>query len=63
MKLRKADKVDRMSNNLLRRLLRLVGCPLYHCTFCRYQFRDWRPLNPAHVQQSSSTTTAIRDNR
>jgi hypothetical protein len=44
--LSKADKVDRMSANVLRRMLRLFGFPLYHCTFCRYQFRDWRKLDP-----------------
>jgi len=33
-----------MSSNPLRRLL--IGSPLYHCTFCRYQFRDWRGLDP-----------------
>jgi hypothetical protein len=30
----------------LRRLLGLFGLPLYHCTFCRFQFRDWRKLHP-----------------
>jgi hypothetical protein len=33
-----------VSRNPCRRLL--FGCPLYHCTFCRYQFRDWRRLYP-----------------
>ena len=54
----KADKVDRMSRNLLRGLLRLVGCPLYHCTFCRYQFRDWRSLDPARGNRPPSATIA-----
>lgn len=44
--LRKADKIDRMSSNAVRRLLFLLGFPIYHCTFCRYQFRDWRKLDP-----------------
>ena len=36
------DRVDKMSRNPLRRLLALIGAPLYHCIYCRYQFRDWR---------------------
>ena len=44
--LTRVDKIDRMSANPLRRLLYLFGCPLYHCTFCRYQFRDYRGLEP-----------------
>ena len=41
-KLASRDKLDRMSPNPLRFLLGLFGAPLYHCTFCRMQFRDWR---------------------
>jgi hypothetical protein len=48
------DQVDRMSGNLLRRLL--IGCPLYHCTYCRYQFRDWRGLDPNHVIRFKSAS-------
>lgn len=36
------DHVDGITRNPFRRLLRLLGFPLYHCTFCRFQFRDWR---------------------
>lgn len=43
-KLARRDWVDKMSRNPLRRLLGLVGFPLYHCTYCRLQFRDWRKL-------------------
>jgi Zn ribbon nucleic-acid-binding protein len=57
-KLRKADKVDRVSSNLLRGALRFIGCPLYHCTFCRYQFRDWRPLAPPRAHTAPSATIA-----
>lgn len=46
MVLGKPDKIDRRSRNPLRHLLGLLGFPLYHCTFCRYQFRDWRRLDP-----------------
>jgi hypothetical protein len=42
---RSVDPVDKMSRNLLRNVL-LVGFPVYHCSFCRYQFRDWRKLYP-----------------
>ena len=38
------DPVERVSRNLLRRLL--FGFPLYYCPFCRYQFRDWRRRDP-----------------
>ena len=36
------DRIDAVTKNPLRRVLKLLGCPLYHCTFCRFQFRDWR---------------------
>ena len=36
------DRIDAISRNPFRRILKLLGCPLYHCTFCRMQFRDWR---------------------
>ncbi|HZL55503.1 MAG TPA: hypothetical protein VFC21_00380 [Bryobacteraceae bacterium] len=36
------DRIDGVTMNPFRRLLKLLGCPLYHCTFCRFQFRDWR---------------------
>ncbi len=45
-KLAKRDKLDRMHPNPLRRLLQVFHAPLYHCTFCRLQFRDWRGLAP-----------------
>ncbi len=41
-KLAARDRIDQMSPNPLRRILVLLGCPIYHCTFCRLQFRDWR---------------------
>jgi uncharacterized Zn finger protein len=41
------DRIDTMTQNPLRRLLFLFGYPIYHCTFCRYQFRDWRKRQPA----------------
>jgi hypothetical protein len=45
--LAKRDKLDRMSPNPLRRLLALFGFPLYYCNLSRYQFYDWRDLDPA----------------
>jgi hypothetical protein len=41
---RSVDPVERVSSNILRRLL--FEFPIYHCKFCRYQFRDWRGLDP-----------------
>lgn len=46
-RLRKRDKIDPMSLNPLRGLLRLIGFPLYYCTFCRFQFGDYHPLHPS----------------
>jgi NAD-dependent SIR2 family protein deacetylase len=45
-KLSKYDRIDRKSGNIVRRLLVMFGAPIYHCTFCRLQFRDVRPLDP-----------------
>jgi hypothetical protein len=54
----KADKIDRRTPNPLRRLLGLFGFPIYHCTFCRYQFRDWRKLDPNREGPARSATIA-----
>lgn len=51
--LSRRDHVDRRTRNPLRRMLGLFGRPLYHCTFCRFQFRDIRGLDP-HVRESSA---------
>jgi hypothetical protein len=56
--LQRADKVDRMSGNVLRALLRFPGCSLYHCTFCRYQFRDWRSLDPDRTSGRARSAAA-----
>lgn len=56
--LRREDKIDRMSRNPLRRALSLFGFPLYHCTFCRYQFRDWRRLDPDRYDSARSAEIA-----
>lgn len=45
-RLAQKDRIDSTSPNPLRRMLKLLGCPLYHCTFCRMQFRDWRDRSP-----------------
>jgi hypothetical protein len=57
------DRIDSTSRNPLRRMLKLFGCPLYHCTFCRMQFRDWRklrrtplPVRPPAAQRSTTTS-------
>lgn len=42
----KYDKIDRKSSSIFRRLLGMFGAPIYHCTFCRVQFRDFRGLDP-----------------
>lgn len=45
-KLQSPDKLDKMTSNPLRRVLRLLGASLYYCTFCRFQFPDWRSRDP-----------------
>ena len=50
--LARRDHIDRRTINPIRRMLVLVGAPLYHCTFCRFQFRDVRGLDP-RVRESS----------
>jgi hypothetical protein len=48
------DRIDRLSRNVLRHLL--IGFPIYHCTFCRYQFRDWRSLDPERGHSFKTTS-------
>jgi uncharacterized Zn finger protein len=45
-KLSKYDQIDRRTKNVYRRFLAIFGAPIYHCTFCRLQFRDVRKLDP-----------------
>jgi len=45
-KLSKYDRIDRKSSSWFRKLLGLFGAPIYHCTFCRLQFRDFHNLDP-----------------
>jgi ribosomal protein S27AE len=42
----KYDRIDRKSDSVVRRFLGIFGAPIYHCTFCRLQFRDYRRLDP-----------------
>jgi DNA-directed RNA polymerase subunit RPC12/RpoP len=51
------DRIDGTSANPFRRILKLLGCPLYHCTFCRMQFRDWRKRAPAPTAQNLRATS------
>jgi DNA-directed RNA polymerase subunit RPC12/RpoP len=53
------DRIDGVSANPFRRILKLLGCPLYHCTFCRMQFRDWRNRMPAPNTQKIRTVSSI----
>lgn len=53
-KLRSIDRIDRMTRNPFRHIIRLFGGTLYHCGYCRYQFYDLRPRYvPATVQTDS----------
>ena len=45
-RLARRDGIDRMTHNPLRHMLVIFGAPLYHCTFCRFQFWDWRKRAP-----------------
>jgi len=46
LKLSKYDRIDRKSTSILRHLLGIFGAPIYHCTFCRLQFCDYRDPDP-----------------
>ena len=50
------DRVDGISKNPFRRLLVLLGFPIYHCTFCRFQFRDWRKRESDERKKSTAMT-------
>jgi predicted Zn finger-like uncharacterized protein len=45
-KFKNIDRIDRVNKNPFRLALSIVGAPLYHCTFCRLQFWDWRSRDP-----------------
>jgi DNA-directed RNA polymerase subunit RPC12/RpoP len=45
-KLAKYDKIDRVSKSMVRHIMGLFRATIYHCTFCRLQFRDHRELDP-----------------
>ncbi len=53
-RLAQKDRIDGTSPNPFRRMLKLLGCPLYHCTFCRMQFRDWRKLGQNRAARPGS---------
>ena len=40
------DRIDRLTRNPLRLLLRFIGGRLYHCEHCRFQFYDLRRSLP-----------------
>ena len=50
-KLSKYDQIDRKNKSFLRRSLAIFGAPIYHCTFCRLQFRDCRHLDPNRLSK------------
>ncbi|HVV44961.1 MAG TPA: hypothetical protein VHC72_07135 [Bryobacteraceae bacterium] len=50
------DRIDRISNSLIRRALILFGAPIYHCTFCRLQFRDYHQLEPARSNRARASS-------
>ena len=41
-RLKKRDRIDSVSKNLVSRLLRLTGAPVNKCPSCRLQYYDWR---------------------
>jgi len=57
-KISKFDQIDRRNKNFLRKSLVLFGAPLYHCTFCRLQFRDYRHLDPNRLPKVVVTPRA-----
>jgi len=57
-KLSKYDHIDRVSKSISRRFLVVFGAPIYHCTFCRLQFRDWRGLDPDRPPKVRVSATA-----
>lgn len=57
-KLRSIDKIDSMTKNPFRHLIRLFGGSLYHCGYCRYQFYDLRPRYVPATSQGGPQSTA-----
>jgi len=51
------DRIDRKSDSLIRRALILFGAPIYHCTFCRLQFRDYHPLEAARSSNKARASS------
>lgn len=50
------DRIDRKSDSLIRRALILFGAPIYHCTFCRLQFRDYHHPEPARSNRARASS-------
>lgn len=50
-KLAALDRIDKLTANPVRLLFGVLRAPLYHCTFCRYQFYDPRRPGAAPVRK------------
>lgn len=46
-RLPKRDQIDAMSHHPISLLLGLLFAPIYHCSPCRLQYRDFRPTSRA----------------
>lgn len=55
----KRDYIDKMNRNPLRWLQRLIGAHLYHCTHCRLQFYDARPLRVSERKENQATNRMV----
>ena len=59
------DRIDHMSAHPFSLIAALVRAPIYHCNACRYQYHDWRGVNPEtqerRVGPDASSSPAEKD--
>ena len=46
---RTVDRIDTLSSSVLSRMKKMLGAELHHCEFCRFQFYDFKKIEPAKV--------------
>ena len=57
--LSKPDPVDPVTRNPLGQIQVILGAPLKHCSACRLQYRDWRPVRRKEARLASDEVVSV----